>query len=108
MQARMHARNSWKLGILKEDYQEAFKNLTWFFPLHPVPFYGHYYKIWKEPATSYQALFGLQNMFRKNSFLVIYHTGNFGDSLPYVHYEVVSDLLQILHFLIYESQFTTS
>ena len=51
----------YKLDILKEDYQKAFKKLTLFFILNPVPFKGQSYHKQKGPGTSVQSLFRLQN-----------------------------------------------
>ena len=65
---------------MKEDYQKTFKNSTLIFPLHPVPFYGQDYEKQMDLGTSsFQPAFGLQNVFRKISFLVVYHLGNFDD-----------------------------
>ena len=44
--------------------------------MHLVPFYGQEYEKQKWPGTSYQSVFGLQNMFRKNPFLKIYYLSN--------------------------------
>ena len=43
----------WKYGNLKEDYQKAFKKLTWFFALPPAPFYGQDYEKQKVSGISY-------------------------------------------------------
>ena len=64
---------------MKEDYQKIFSNLTWFFPLHPVPFYGQDYEKQEGLWTSYHCLFGLKIMFRKIPVSVMYNLGNFDD-----------------------------
>ena len=68
---------AWQHRSFKLDSKLKYLNLIFF--LHPVPFYGQDYGKQKEPGTSYQFLFELQNMFRKIPFLVIYHLGNFDD-----------------------------
>ena len=52
---------------MKEDYQLAFKKLTLFFLLNPVPFNRQSYQKQKWPGTSDQSLFRLQKV-QKNSF----------------------------------------
>ena len=47
--------------------------------MHPILFYGQDYQKQKEPGTSYQSLFGLQNMLGKIYFLMICHLSNFND-----------------------------
>ena len=43
-----------KIGMLKEDYQKAFKKSTLFFLLNPVPFNEQSYQKQKELGTSDQ------------------------------------------------------
>ena len=69
----LHARNSFKNKIVKEDYQKALKKLISFFLLNLVTFNGQSYLKQKGFATSDQSLFGLQNKFRKIPLLVIYY-----------------------------------
>ena len=57
--ANLWKKLSWKLDILKVDYQKTFKKFTWLFLLYPVPFYGQNYKKQKALGTSYHSLFGL-------------------------------------------------
>ena len=57
--------------ILKEDYQKALKKLTLFFRLNQVPFNRQSYQKLKEPGTSDQSLFRLQNKFIKFILIVI-------------------------------------
>ena len=64
---------------MKEDYQKVLKELTLFFILNPVPFNGQSYQKQKEPGTSEQSLFRLQNKFRKIPLLVLYYLTNFDD-----------------------------
>ena len=66
-----------KQDILKDDYQTAFKKLTLFFLLHPVPFNGQSYQKQKGPGTSDQLLFRLQNKFRKIPLFVICYLTKF-------------------------------
>ena len=47
---------------------KTFRNLTLFFPLLQVPFYGQDYGKQKGPGTSYQSLFMLQIMLKKFPF----------------------------------------
>ena len=78
----LHARNSFKnKDILKEDYQKALKTLTLFFLSNPVFFNGQSYQKQKEPGTSDQSLFRLQNKFRKIPLLVIYYLTKFDDKI---------------------------
>ena len=56
---------------MKEDYQKTLKKLTLFFLSNPVPFNGQIYQKQKEPGTSDQLFFRLQNKFRKIPLLVI-------------------------------------
>ena len=66
---------------MKKDYQKPIKTQLDFFlfPLNLVSFYGQDYEKQKGPGASNQSLFGLQNMFRKIPFWVIYRLGNFDD-----------------------------
>ena len=64
---------------MKEGYQKALKKLTLFFLSNPVPFNGQSYQKQKEPGTSDQSLFRLQNKFRKIHLLVIYYLTKFDD-----------------------------
>ena len=43
------------------------KKVTWFFPLHPVPFYGQDYENQKSPGTSYLSLLVAKHVY-KNLF----------------------------------------
>ena len=47
--------------------------------MHAFLLHGQDYERQKGPVTSYEFLFGLQNMVRKIPFLVINHLGNFDD-----------------------------
>ena len=64
---------------MKEDYQKASKKLTLFFLLNPVPFNGQNYQKQKEPGTSDQSLFRLQDKFREIPLLDIYYLTKFDD-----------------------------
>ena len=64
---------------MEEDYQEAFKKLSLFFLLNPVPFIGQNYQKQMGPGTSDQLIFRLWNKFRKISFLVMYYLNKFDD-----------------------------
>ena len=66
-----------KIDILKEDYQKAFKKLTLFFLSNPVPFNGQIYKKQKGFETSDHLLFRLRNKFRKIHLFVIYYLTKF-------------------------------
>ena len=66
-----------KIDILKEDYRKTFKKFTWFNLLHSVFFYGQDdYEDQKKPGTSQQSQWVPKHL-EKNSFLVMYHPGNF-------------------------------
>ena len=68
-----------KKDILKEDCQKALKMVTSFFLLNSVPFNRQNYQKQKEPGTSDQSLFRLQNKFRKIPLLVMYYLIKFDD-----------------------------
>ena len=72
----LHARNYFKNTSLK-DYQKALKKLTSFFLSNPVPINGEDYEKQKEPGTSDQSLFKLQNELRKSPLLTMYYLTNF-------------------------------
>ena len=55
------------------------KKVTLFFLLNPLPFNGHNCKKQKEPRTSGQSFFMLQNKFRKIPLLVVYYLTKFDD-----------------------------
>ena len=68
----LHAKNSFEnIMSWKGDYRNSLKKLTLLFLSNPVPFNGQGYQKQKEPGTSDQSLFRLQNRFRKIPFLVI-------------------------------------
>ena len=60
-------------GILKEDYQKAFKKLSLFFPSNPVPFNGQIYQKQTGSRTSHQSLFRPLSRFRKIPLIIIYY-----------------------------------
>ena len=64
---------------MKEDYQKALKKVTSFFLMKPVPFSRQNYQKQKEPGTSDQPLFRLQNKFLKIPLLVMYYLTKFDD-----------------------------
>ena len=59
----LHARNSFKNKILKEEFQKPLKKSALFFLSNPVPFNGQSYQKQKGPGTSDQCLFRLRNKF---------------------------------------------
>ena len=59
------------LGRSEKLYCEKWKNASYFL--------NHDTLISTLPGTSWHSLFGLQNIFRKILFLLIYHLGNFDD-----------------------------
>ena len=75
----MHARNYFRINILKEDYRKALKKLTLFFLSNPVPFNEQSYKKQRRPGTSDQSLFRLQKKFRNIVLLAIYYLTKFED-----------------------------
>ena len=89
---------------MKEDDQKALKELTLFFLLNPVPFSGQSYQKQKQPETSHQSLFRLQNKFRKISLLVIYYMTKF-DGIIWSDFWVIpkitsSNLCKLIHDII--------
>ena len=48
------------------------KKVTWFFPFHPVPFYGQDYEKQERPGTSYLYLWVAKHAY-KNSFFGLAH-----------------------------------
>ena len=60
-----------KMEYFERGLSKSFKKLTLFFLLNPVPFNEQNYQKQKEPGTSNQLLFRLQNKFRKISLLCI-------------------------------------
>ena len=64
---------------MKDNYKKSFKKLTLFFPPDRVPFNGQSYKKQKEPKTSDQPLFRLQNKFKNIPLLVMYYLSKFDD-----------------------------
>ena len=89
--------------LLKTRYFERglsknLKKLSSLFSFASCLFYGQDYVKQKGPETSCQSIFGLQNMFRKIPFLVIYH-----QIILMIYYKIASQLCQKLNFLIYAS-----
>ena len=80
---------------MKEDYQKALHKLTLFLISNPVPFNGKNNQKHKQPGTSDQPPFMLQNKFRKILLLVMYYLTKFED-------------FQKLHLQIYANKFMTS
>ena len=68
-----------KIRFFEKELSKAFKKLTLFFLLNPVPFNGQSYQKQKGPGTSDQSLFRLRNKFRKIILLVIYYLNKFDD-----------------------------
>ena len=64
---------------MKEDYQKALENVTFFLLSSPVPFNRQNYQKQKRPGTSDQWLFTLRNKFRKIPLLVMYYLTKFDD-----------------------------
>ena len=64
---------------MKEDYLKGLEKVTSFFPSHLAPFNGQNCKKQKEPRTTDQSFFGLQNKFRKIPLLVVYYLTKFDD-----------------------------
>ena len=64
---------------MKENHQKVLKKSTIVFLLKPVSLNGQDYGKQKEPGTSGQLLFRLQNRFRKISLVVMYYLTEFDD-----------------------------
>ena len=58
---------------------KSLKKATLFFRLNPVPFNGQNCKKQKEPRTSDQSFFRLQNKFRQIPLLFVYYMAKFDD-----------------------------
>ena len=71
----MHASNSSENKIWT-GLSKKLEKFSLIFSFKPSPFGTSYWS-----GTSYQCLLRLQNVFRKISFSVIYHLGNFDDSI---------------------------
>ena len=71
----LHARNYFK-SVLKGDCRKPLKNQLYIF-LNPFPFNKQNCQKQKEPGTSEQSLFRLQNKFKKISLLVMYYLTKF-------------------------------
>ena len=61
----LHARNSFKKGIMKEAYKKTLTKVTLVFLSNPVPFNEQNCQKQTGPGTSDQSLFRLRNKFRK-------------------------------------------
>ena len=68
-----------KIRYFERGLPKSFKKLTLSFLSNPVPFNGQNYQKQKEPGTSNQLLFRLQNKFRKIPLLVMYYLTKFHD-----------------------------
>ena len=67
--------NFWQI---LEDYQKAFKKLSSFFLLNPVPVNEQDYEKQKRSGTSDQSLFRLQSKFKKIPLLMMCYLTKFG------------------------------
>ena len=67
-----------KIRYFERGLSKSLKKVN-FFLSNPVPFNGQSYQKQKEPGTSDQSLFRLQNKFRKIHLLVIYYLTKFDD-----------------------------
>ena len=68
-----------KVRYFKRGLSKSFKKGTLFSLSNPVPFNRQNYQKRKGPGTSDQALFRLQNKFRKIPLLVMYYLTKFDD-----------------------------
>ena len=68
-----------KIRYVERGLSKSLKKVNFFFLLNPVPFNRQNYQKQKGLGTSDQALFRLQNKFRKTPLLVIYHLSKFDD-----------------------------
>ena len=71
----MYETNSSKTRYFERGLSKSLNKLTQIFLLHPVFLGGQGCEKQKGTLTSYQSVFKLCNMLRKNPFLVIYHMG---------------------------------
>ena len=74
-----NARNYLKSKIFGKKIAKVLKKLILFFLSNTVLLYGQSYQKQKEPGTSDQLLFRLQNKFRKIALLVICYLTKFDD-----------------------------
>ena len=68
-----------KVRYFERGLSKSLKKITLFFILNSVPFNGQNCKKQKEPRTSDQSFFRLQNKFRKIPLLVVYYLTKFDD-----------------------------
>ena len=69
-----------KIRYFERGLSKSLKKVNFIFS-NPVPFDGHDYEKQKEPGTSDQWLFKLQNKFRKIPLLVMYYLTTFDDEV---------------------------
>ena len=71
-----------KIRYFEMGLSKSLKKVIFIFLLsNPIPFNGQDYEKQKEPGTSDQSLFRLQNKFRKIPLLVMYYLTKFDDAL---------------------------
>ena len=68
-----------KVRYFERGLSKRLKKVTSFFLLNPVPFNRQNYQKQKEPGTSDQPLFRLQNKLRKIPLLVMYYLTKLDD-----------------------------
>ena len=62
------------------------KKVTWFFPLHPVPFYGQDYEKQKRPETSYLSLWVAKYVTKINFLVWPFESGNWKEKEKVKHW----------------------
>ena len=68
-----------KTGYFERGLSKSLKKVDFIFLLNLVPFHGQSYQKQKDPGSSDESLFRLQNKFRKIPLLVIYYLTKFND-----------------------------
>ena len=68
-----------KTGYFERGLSKSLKKVDFIFLLNLVPFNGQSYQKQKDPGSSDESLFRLQNKFRKIPLLVIYYLTKFND-----------------------------
>ena len=68
-----------KTGYFERGLSKSLKKVDFIFLLNLVPFNGQSYQKQKDPGSSDESLFRLQNKFRKIPLLIIYYLTKFND-----------------------------
>ena len=75
----LHARNFFKKRYFERELSKSLNKVVLFFLSKPDPFDAQVYEKQKEPGSSDQSLFRLQNKFRNIPLLVMHYVTKFHD-----------------------------